>query len=316
MIVLYEMEKLSLFWRQYPVTYFIFHMHLKDFGDYKRMKSFVTREFYSNYVGSTDYDILINDKILFHDLCAAYNLPVPKLYFVFRENKFFLKNRIVDKEEINNLISNIKDELIFVKRYRGGGGSGVYVFKKGKDGYYDNSNNKLTADYVAEKYRNINLLFEKQLQQDSLLASVNPDSINTIRVQLIENRKREVEIIAAAVRFGRKGSFVDNASQGGIVVSLDIKTCQLGEFGSRLYDLNKYYKHPDTKVPFKNIRIKEWNDVKDLVYKTAEYLPYYKGVGFDIALTQNGPVIIEINSGAGMYLPQLGKEKGIADYFL
>ena len=44
-------------------------------------------------------------------------------------------------------------------------------------------------------------------------------------------------------------------------------------------------------------------------------MPYYKSVGFDIATTNNGPVIVEINTGAGIGLSQMGKKRGLADKF-
>lgn len=45
-------------------------------------------------------------------------------------------------------------------------------------------------------------------------------------------------------------------------------------------------------------------------------MPYFKSVGFDIAITTEGPIIVEINTGAGIYLSQMGKEYGLADVFL
>lgn len=37
--------------------------------------------------------------------------------------------------------------------------------------------------------------------------------------------------------------------------------------------------------------------------------------GFDVATTVDGSVIIEINSGTGVYASQMGMEHGIADKF-
>ena len=59
----------------------------------------------------------------------------------------------------------------------------------------------------------------------------------------------------------------------------------------------------------------QWPEVKSLVEKTLKFLPYYKSVGFDVATTNNGPVIIEINTGAGIYLSQMGKDIGLKDSF-
>ena len=54
---------------------------------------------------------------------------------------------------------------------------------------------------------------------------------------------------------------------------------------------------------------------KVLVGKVLNYLPYYNSVGFDVATTNDGPVIIEINTGAGVYLSQMGKDYGLESLF-
>lgn len=313
--VVYEMEKLSWYWRTFPTSYFMFHMHLKEFDDYERMKTFVPQGFYAKYAGSTKYDILIDDKILFHDIMTMYGLPVTKQFFTFRNNLFYINNIVVSEEEIDKVISNITDNRIFVKRYLGGGGSGVFIFIRKKDGYYNETNNKLTASFIKTNYNGTTLLFEKQIKQHSVLKTFNPDTVNTLRVIVIKNPMNKIQIVGAAARFGRIGNFIDNASQGGIMVGLNIQSGQLEEYGSRLYDLNKYYSHPDSKLLFKHTKVSEWRKVENLVYKTMGYLPFYRAVAFDVANTYEGPIIIEINTGAGINAPQIGKEKGIAEYF-
>lgn len=313
--VLFEMEKLSWYWRSFPESYFMFCMHLNSFNDYELMKSYVTQGFYDRYAGSTEYDILINDKILFHDIMESYNLPVPKLFFVFRNNKFYIKNRVVSDSKVNETIENITDDRIFAKRYRGGGGSGVFIFTKKENRYYDIDNNKMSAEFIRQKYYNNTILFEKQIIQEPVLRAFNPDTVNTLRVLVNRNRNKDYQIISSAARFGKKGDYMDNAAKGGIVVSLDIETGVLGEYGERHYNLSKYFEHPDSKIAFKGVKIKQWVDAKKLVYKVMEYLPYYKIIAFDIATTDNGPVIIEINTGVGMKAVQMAKEKGISEHF-
>ena len=83
----------------------------------------------------------------------------------------------------------------------------------------------------------------------------------------------------------------------------------------REYELEHYYEHPDSNLKFGGIKIDMWPDAKDLVEKVSHYMPYYRSVGFDIALTTHGPVIVEINTGAGVYLSQMGNEYGLGEFF-
>lgn len=308
-----ESNRLSKFYKCFPETYFQYGMFLRGFGDYELMKSYLPKQAYSRYAKDADprYHILIDDKILFHDIMRMYSIPVPERYFVFRDKSFRKDGRIITDEEADRIIAGMTGERVYIKKHRGGGGKGVSIALRGLDGYYTEDNKKLTSALIREKCGSDCYIFEKQLVQDSVLAKLNPDTINTCRVLTYKG-----EVISCAIRVGRKGSYVDNASQGGIVLNLNMETGRLEEYGLGLFDLTKYYEHPDTGIKFKDYEVPMWPEVKLLVEKITKVLPYYNSVGFDVATTVDGPVIIEINTGAGICGNQMGAPKGIADKFI
>lgn len=57
-----------------------------------------------------------------------YDLPVPQRYFIFRENEFRKESNILSENEVDEILHNISDERIFVKRFMGGAASGVSIF--------------------------------------------------------------------------------------------------------------------------------------------------------------------------------------------
>lgn len=285
-------------------------MFLKDYTDHGKMYSFVPQGAYYVYAKDNDlrYHVLIDDKILFHDMMTHYGFPVPQRFFVFRNNEFRSGNQLLTDEQVDSILSTVNDERIFVKRFTGGAASGISIFKRGEDGkYYTEEGDLVSATLIRSKYKNQDYIFEKQLQQDEVLAQYNPDTVNTIRVLTYKNK-----VISAAVRFGGKGDYVDNISKGGVAVSIDIDYGVLGDYGMRMYDINKYYCHPDSHLEFKGTKVSQWKDIKDVVEKVCQFLPFYNSVGFDVATTEEGPVIIEINTGAGIGLSQIGKETGLA----
>lgn len=311
--VLKEINGLFRYWNAFPDTYFRFGMFLNDYLDEDKMKSFIPQGAYYRYSIDSDtrYHLLIDDKIIFHELMSYYGIPVPQRYFTFRNDEFRCGHTILTDDEVDSILSKITDNRIYVKRFTGGGASGVTVFTKTSDGtYVDADGNNVTAQNIRNKYKNQDFIFEKQLTQDSTLRNFNPDTVNTIRVLTYKEK-----VISAAVRFGGKGSFVDNTAKGGIAVSLNIETGRLGSYGMREYDLMHYTEHPDSHIIFADTFVPQWFEVRQLVEKTLRYLPYYNSVGFDVATTEDGPVIIEINTGSGVYLSQMGKDIGIADYF-
>lgn len=308
-----ESNKLAKQYHCFPDTYFRFGMFMKDFDDYQLMASYIPQQAYIRLTSDIDprYHILIDDKILFHSLMKAYGIPVPERYFVFFENSFRKDGRLLSDVAVDDIIAGITDERIFIKRFRGGAASGISVAVRKQGGYFTEEGKRLSASMIRDTFSDSNYIFEKQLVQDSALAALNPDTVNTCRVLTFKDK-----VVACSIRVGRKGSFVDNAAKGGIVLSLDMETGRIEEYGLREYDLQKYYVHPDTGIRFKDYEVPMWPSVKELVEKTIRLIPYYSSVGFDVATTVDGPVIIEINTGTGVYASQMGKKRGIADKFL
>lgn len=311
---LIEVNRLFNNWNAFPDTYFRFGMFLKEYSDKNKMMSFVPQDAYYRYSSDDNprYHILIDDKIIFHDIMTHYGLPVPSRYFTFRGGDFRQGADLITDKEVDSIIKGISDERIFVKRFTGGAASGVSIFiRKEKGVYIDSDGDIVNAQMIRKKYAGQDFFFEKQLIQESILSKFNPDTVNTIRVLTYKDK-----VISAAVRFGGKGSFVDNTAKGGVAVSLDIYSGMLQSYGLREYDLTHYTEHPDSHIKFENTLVAQWPEVKALVEKTLKYLPYYKSVGFDVATTIEGPVIIEINTGAGIYLSQMGKDYGLSKFFL
>lgn len=119
------------------------------------------------------------------------------------------------------------------------------------------------------------------------------------------------------LRIGREGSFVDNMSAGGLFTKLSMDgrithPCYSAQgFGSI------YTHHPDTNLPFIGIQVPMIDKVKELAIRMAEKNADARYVGWDIAITPNGPVVIEGNNQPSCDLPQtyihLDSGRGLAE---
>ena len=312
-----EVNYLCKYWHCFPDMYFRFGHFLKQHDNMEILKTFVPqvayRKFCSKGLDNSPYAVLINDKVIFHDLMTLYQLPVSEMLFMFENNNFVSRGRLLSDYQVDSVIGKLTEDRIFVKRYTGGAASGISIFTRKGDSYYDNDT-KISANYIRTHFVGQKIFFERQLIQEHVLSSFNPDTVNTIRVMTL-NINNNPRVISAAVRFGRIGGFVDNTAKGGVAVSLDIETGKLGAWGIREYNLNKFYEHPDSHKKFKDVEVTQWPQIKELVLKTLKAFPPYRSLGFDVVTTDNGPVIIEINTGAGIYLSQMGKDMGLANYF-
>lgn len=310
-----EVNHLCKYWHCFPDTYFVFTHYLKEYKDIKMLETFVPQPAYWRFckggAESTSYSILINDKIIFHDLMTQYGIPIPKMLFVLKNNHYFVNNHIVSNDDINNILKQCKEDRIFVKLPCAGAAKGVFILKRQNEEFYLD-NEIVKAEKLKIKFLNKNVLFEERLEQEPILKAFNPDTVNTIRV-LTKNINGKAEIISAAARFGRKGQYVDNMHAGGFGVSINIETGKLETYGGRRFDRNHYFEHPDSHLKFEGVNVPYWTKIKEIVINTINVLPPYKSLGFDIVTSKSGPLILEINTGAGMDLAQIGKTKGIEE---
>ena len=101
------------------------------------------------------------------------------------------------------------------------------------------------------------------------------------------------------MKFGREGSDVDNAGGGGNVdCSIDIESgsCYNAVQFNSFADVIKCDRHPDSNMLINGLSIENWDEIKEIICDYQSRIPELKAIGWDVALTDKGPVIIEINN--------------------
>jgi len=184
-------------------------------------------------------------------------------------------------------------ERVIVKPVLGGGGKGIHLISI-EDSNVVSQLQKMDSqhgDFMSEGY-----LVEEVLEQHSELDRINPYSINSIRIISMLCRDESVEFLAAMLKTNATNAPMDNFSQGGIVIGIDLDTGKLKEDGITQYPQGKIHKqHPLTQTEFLNFQIPFWVDLKRIAAKAQEVFYHVQSVGWDIVVTPKGPVIIEGN---------------------
>lgn len=157
-------------------------------------------------------------------------------------------------------------------------------------------------------------IIEELIKQNALVSTFNSSSINTVRFPSFK-RNGVVECVFPCMRFGRLGSIVDNAGQGGVFVSVDENS---GEIISDAFDErgNVFVSHPDSGMPFRGFRVPQWEDLIESVKKAHLALPDNQVyVAFDFALSDQGWCIVEGNWGDWI-LQQTSLQRGFRNEFV
>ena len=222
-------------------------------------------------LNNPDYYYLINDKIEFNKLFND---------FLYRD---WINLKECSFDEFESFIH--KHDPIIIKPIDLTGGYGVEkLYRK------DFETIKKMYDYIIEHKA---YLVEQCVIQHEQLNTLYPYAVNTYRIMTIKTDD-QVDIISAYIRIGNNGAVVDNHHSGGMASPVDIET------GEILYpaidiDCNLFEYHPMTNTKIPGYILPCWKESLDLVKKAALLVPELRYIGWDVAITETGPAIIEGN---------------------
>lgn len=136
-------------------------------------------------------------------------------------------------------------------------------------------------------------VLEEQIVQSPDLSAFNASSVNTLRIHTMNYGDGEIEVLWPCLRMGHAGSFVDNAGAGGIFGAIDVTTGTI--IGAADEKRHFFEEHPDSHKALIGFAIPQWDDACSLARTAAQKLPEAAFVGWDLALTGSGWVLVEGN---------------------
>ena len=161
-----------------------------------------------------------------------------------------------------------------------------------------------TIKNLLEEFKT-GIVIEELIRQDSRMAQPHPQSVNTVRITTFR-ANGEMHILHPFMRVGCGDSIVDNAGRGGFFCAIDLETGIV--FESVDESGNRYVVHPDTHVAILGFQVPRWQEAVSLAKELADVIPECRFVGWDLALTEDGWVMVEGNAHGqflGFQLPRL-----------
>ena len=245
----------------------------------------------------------INDEAasdLFHDKHQTY----------CKYEKYFRREQacVYDEEDFQAFQQFCKKHPVFVKKplvsYKGRGVEPIRL-----DGSED-----LQAVMSRLVEENGPFVVEELIETHDGMKAMNPDSVNTVRVETFYNQGNPV-IATGFMRVGKAGHFVDNGSAGGIIIPIHMESGILTAIGRDKTNVT-YTAHPDTGITFDGYQIPKWNDLVKLSKKLALMTPEVPYIGWDFTLNTRGKwVIVEGNARPGGFGNQRSSGRGMRREF-
>jgi hypothetical protein len=143
----------------------------------------------------------------------------------------------------------------------------------------------------------------------------------TVRVCILLDREG-IRIPFAVLKLPARGAIADSFWRpGNLACDLDVETGAVRAMRSKdKLGTTDHAVHPETGAPLLGAVLPMWDRVLDLVRRCSPIFQPVRYQSMDIAITADGPVLIEINTGGGFDLPQLASGRGfltdeVRDFF-
>lgn len=248
-----------------------------------------------------NYTCLLQDKFLFSQYLKSLNLKTPQtLALCENDTIVWLEN---ERTEPFAALTEHEGLDAFLKPAVGWQGENVFhltvcdkqLFLSGRQ-----TNPSAIRNMIKGKY-----IIQTRLCQHPALSRIYPESVNTLRIVTARTPADEIIVLSSVFRMGTNGNKRDNWCSGGITAGIDIETGRLKKYGY----LNPKYgrkvsSHPDTNVPLEGLEIPFYHDAAEAAKSLHFFFYGLHSVGWDIAITEDGPVFIEGNDDWGIRVIQ------------
>jgi alpha-L-glutamate ligase-like protein len=248
----------------------------------------------------------------------------PRKYFEFANNKLLTKQTLekaglrvpetfltvsyfYELTEMEEALLRLKSFVI--KPSSGSGGSGIVVISDCQEGAWRSVSGKIytfadlkkhIADIIFGVYSfglHDTAIIEERIVQNSLISELSPQGLADIRV--INYRGSNVKAMLRIATIASDGKA--NLHQGGVGVAIDLENGKT--FAARVHGENITH-HPDTGVALLDVTIPSWDALLQLSEAAAKVIPLGY-LGIDIALSESGPVILEVNARPGIEIQNI-----------
>lgn len=291
----------------------------RDESDYVDYTCFKKRRDKHNFSSLLNPIAILRDKSLFGIIASAYGIQTPKVVGVITkgDNLFLYEDKICIK--FDDFLKS-KPHDLFLKVVDGECADGVYHITSDTHNVTCSGETISIADYVNRlNINNRYIIQEKISQQHAALSAIYSKSINTIRlVTVVDPVTNTPCVLSAVLRVGCGISEVDNWAVGGLCVGIQ-ESGELEKFAFYKPGFGtKVSTHPNSGIIFKGYKIPYFKEAISEAIRFHKILGGIHSIGWDIAITENGPCFIEGNDNWEITLHQVtshGMQKEFEHYF-
>ena len=268
------------------------------------------------------------DKVLMYSLFQSINLRIPETRAIYLPGRFrplagadALENPVV----LHAWLRTPENYPFFSKPSASGFGRGAFL----ADAYdvehdcvlFRGGSSVKVPDFIKESHdtERLGYLFQTPIQPDARLVNSLGKIVSSLRMIVLCDEDQGPILHRCFWKLPTGSNAHDNyngGKTGNLAAAIDQETGKITRVinGTGL-DVVEVEQHPDTGVLLKTLFVPDWLQVLDFTLGAALALPKLRFQQWDIALSNDGPLALEVNlfGTGGCDLTQLLYRKGLLD---
>ena len=287
-----------------PRAYYLFHLHERE--NRRRAVEYLHRgetkgeglfRFLRRSIGGHTDNVV--DKRLFAHTCRVHGLRTAPVLLALDCGE------VVASEGA----ASLPHRDLIVKPAKGRGGRAIERWDCVAEAGFRNPEGQILGDEalldrLLERSREECLLVQPRLTNHPEIADLGGGILTTARIMTCLDEVGAPEATTAAFRVAVENTTVDNFHAGGIAAAVELSTGRLGRAVGLRGKSPWYAAHPITGSAIEGRRLPFWKEALELVTRAHAAFPGLVLVGWDVGLLEDGPVLIEANTGADVNILQ------------
>lgn len=277
----------------HPGDYYLFEFYKRD-KSWEEKRRYIGRygSYYWPYTSIFLKDMpLLTNKYIHKHMLLGLGIPTPELLATAGKDY-----EVRSCEDLRICLRAWNFDII-IKPISSSGGTDVLGLGWDNGRFLGKQGEEWSADLIWEhinKHWDKGYMIERRVFNVGQTAKINPHCLNTFRIITIRSLDGKWHVPVHMIKFGSGNACVDNVSAGGIIAHLDDQGVVTKALGDQF--TQEITHHPDTGLPIVGFQAEGFKEAVALALKTSPKFVMFGTIGWDIAFTADGPMIIEGNT--------------------
>jgi hypothetical protein len=263
---------------------------------------------------------LVANKLEFDGHCRAHGIPtIPTVALVHGEATADELGRERCFRRWQQQVENWEADALFFKKVSGAHGEGAFLAERSNGSWNCGGRQTTLPELFGDCLETPGgfLVQPRVADHPAIRRLTGSSTLSTLRLVSVR-RNSHVEVPYALLKLAAGGGLTDHfdlGRSGNLIAAVDAVSGRLwpavGSRDSEFTAMERFRENPRTGDLIEGSAIPYWTEAIALVIKAHATVPELKTLGWDIAITDSGPLVVEANTNYGPEIIEVAFGRGI-----